>query len=74
MDSFGTAEAHLVASDHVPDPDVMRELTGNGVSVYPYVVHGTTGLLAGMRTGLVLKQVLRVLGADDYRCTRPSRG
>ena len=65
MDSFGTAEAFLVASAHVPDPDVVRELTTHGVSVYPHVVHGTTGLLAGMRTGLVLKRVLRLLGADD---------
>ena len=65
MDSFGTAEAFLVASSHVPDPDSVRKLCTNGVSVYPHVVHGTTGLLAGMRTGLVLKRVLRLLGADD---------
>jgi len=65
MDSFGTAEAFLVASEHVPDPDVVRALTSHGVSVYPHVVQGTTGLLAGMRTGLVLKRVLRLLGADD---------
>jgi sugar (pentulose or hexulose) kinase len=65
MDSFGTAEAFLVASGHLPDPDVVRDLTSHGVSVYPHVVHGTTGLLAGMRTGLVLKRVLRLLGADD---------
>ncbi len=65
MDSFGTAEAFLVASGHVPDPHVVRRLTTHGVSVYPHVVHGTTGLLAGMRTGLVLKRVLRLLGADD---------
>ena len=65
MDSFGTAEAFLVASAHVPAPDAVRELTTHGVSVYPHVVHGTTGLLAGMRTGLVLKRVLRLLGADD---------
>jgi sugar (pentulose or hexulose) kinase len=65
MDSFGTAEAFLVASDHVPAPDVVRGLSAQGVSVYPHVVHATTGLLAGMRTGLVLKRVLRLLGADD---------
>jgi sugar (pentulose or hexulose) kinase len=65
MDSFGTAEAFLVASAHVPDPEVVRGLTTHGVSVYPHVVQGTTGLLAGMRTGLVLKRVLRLLGADD---------
>ena len=59
MDSFGTAEAVLVASAHVPDPDVVHELATHGVSVYPHVVHGTTALLAGMRTGLVLKRVLR---------------
>lgn len=65
MDSFGTAEAFLVASAHVPAPDVVAGLSAHGVSVYPHVVHGTTGLLAGMRTGLVLKRVLRLLGADD---------
>ncbi|GAA4398332.1 FGGY family carbohydrate kinase [Fodinibacter luteus] len=65
MDSFGTAEAFLVASAHVPDPERVRTLSAHGVSVYPHVVRGTTGLLAGMRTGLVLKRVLRLLGADD---------
>ncbi len=65
MDSFGTAEAFVVASDHVPTPEQVRELCDHGVSVYPHVVHGTTALLAGMRTGLVLKRVLRLLGADD---------
>ena len=65
MDSMGTAEAFVVASDHVPAPDLVRELCGHGVSVYPHVVRGTTALLGGMRTGLVLKRVLRLLGADD---------
>ena len=65
MDSFGTAEAFLVASAHTPSPDAVAGLSAHGVSVYPHVVHGTTGLLAGMRTGLVLKRVLRLLGADD---------
>ena len=65
MDSMGTAEAFVVASDHVPGPDLVRDLCGHGVSVYPHVVRGTTALLAGMRTGLVLKRVLRLLGADD---------
>ena len=48
-----------------PTPTSCASLTAHGVSVYPHVVHGTTGLLAGMRTGLVLKRVLRLLGADD---------
>lgn len=65
MDSIGTAEAFLVASAHVPAPDVVASLCGRGISVAPHVVHGTTGLLAAMRTGLVLKRVLHLIGADD---------
>lgn len=65
MDSLGTAEAFLVASAHMPAPEVVGRLSGHGVSVHPHVVHGTTGLLAAMRTGLVLKRVLRLLGAED---------
>jgi sugar (pentulose or hexulose) kinase len=65
MDSVGTAEAFLVASAHLPGPEVVADLTAHGVTVHPHVVHGTTGLLAGMRTGLVLKRVLRMLDADD---------
>ncbi|GGL29254.1 hypothetical protein H9L10_02455 [Phycicoccus endophyticus] len=64
LDSFGTAEAYLAAGTHVPEPDVVRDLAGQGISVYPHVVRGTTGFIGGTRTGLVLKRVQRVLGAE----------
>ena len=64
MDSIGTAEAFVVASRHVPDPAAVLALTDGGISVHPHVVKGTTALLCGMRTGLVLKRVLCLLGAE----------
>lgn len=64
LDSFGTAEAFVAAADRVPDPDTVRRLVLNGIAVYPHVVSGTTGLLAGTRGGLVLKRVLRSLGCS----------
>lgn len=64
FDSFGTAEAYLAAAAHVPDPETTRALTLGGISVYPHVVRGTTGLIGGTRTGLVLKRVQKALGAE----------
>jgi sugar (pentulose or hexulose) kinase len=65
MDSIDTAEAILVASPRVPAPAVVARLSAQGVAVYPHVVRGTTGLLGAVRTGLVLKRVLHLLGTDD---------
>lgn len=65
FDSFGTAEAFMAAADHVPDPDTVRHLATNGISVYPHVVEGTTCFIGGTRTGLVLKRVLQALGAEE---------
>jgi sugar (pentulose or hexulose) kinase len=64
LDSFGTAEAYVTAATHVPDPDTVRHLCLHGISVYPHVVRGATGFIAGTRTGLVLKRVQRLLGAE----------
>lgn len=64
LDSLGTAEAYLAAASHVPPPDVVHDLAGHGISVYPHVVRGSTGLIGATRTGLVLKRVQRVLGAE----------
>lgn len=64
LDSFGTAEAYVASASHVPSPDVVRDLALQGISVYPHVVRGSTGFIGGTRTGLVLKRVLRVLGAE----------
>lgn len=65
LDSFGTAEAYLAAASHVPEPETVRDLALAGISVYPHVVRGSTGFIGGTRTGLVLKRVLRVLGAEE---------
>jgi len=64
LDSFGTAEAYVAAATHVPDPDTVRHLSLHGISVYPHVVRGATGFIGGTRTGLVLKRVQRLLGAE----------
>lgn len=64
LDSFGTAEAYVAAADHVPDPGTVGALAHAGINVYPHVVRGVTGLIGGTRTGLVLKRVQRVLGAE----------
>ncbi len=64
LDSFGTAEAFLASSGHVPPPAVVRRLALDGISVYPHVVRGSTGFIGGTRTGLVLKRVQKVLGAE----------
>jgi sugar (pentulose or hexulose) kinase len=65
LDSFGTAEAYVAAATHVPDPHTVRHLSLHGISVYPHVVQGATGFIAGTRTGLVLKRVQRLLGAEQ---------
>lgn len=65
LDSFGTAEAYVTSAAQVPGPETVYELCTHGVSVYPHVVRGTTALIAGTRTGLVLKRVQRILGAED---------
>jgi sugar (pentulose or hexulose) kinase len=65
LDSFGTAEAYVAAAARVPGPDIVRHLSVHGVSVYPHVVRGVTGVIAGTRTGLVLKRVQRVLGSEN---------
>ena len=70
LDSFGTSEGYLVAVRHVPAPDVVRHLALHGVSVYPHVVRGMTGLIAGTRTGLVLRRIQRMLSAEH----EPARG
>ncbi|MBM6401035.1 FGGY-family carbohydrate kinase [Phycicoccus sonneratiae] len=64
LDSFGTAEAYLASASHVPDPAVVRDLAVRGISVYPHTVRGATGFIGGTRTGLVLKRVQQVLGAE----------
>jgi sugar (pentulose or hexulose) kinase len=64
LDSFGTAEAYLASASHVPEPAVVRDLALRGISVYPHTVRGATGFIGGTRTGLVLKRVQQVLGAE----------
>lgn len=70
LDSFGTAEAYVAAAGHVPDPDTVSDLCLHGISVYPHVVRGATAFIGGTRTGLVLKRVQKVLGAEH----EPARG
>ena len=65
FDSMGTAEAFVCASPTLPDPTAVATLVALGVGTYSHVVSDTTALIAGMRTGLVLKRVLALTGLDD---------
>lgn len=62
FDSMGTAEAFVCATPVVPDPESVAALVALGVGTYSHVVRNTTALIAGMRTGLVLKRVLAIAG------------
>lgn len=64
LDSFGTAEAYVSATPRVPSPRMVDELCALGICTYPHVVRGTTALIGGTRTGLVLKRVQSILGAE----------
>ena len=65
FDSMGTAEAFVCATPRLPDPESVAALVALGVGTYSHVVSNTTALIAGMRTGLVLKRVLAITGLDN---------
>lgn len=62
FDSFGTAEAFVAAASRVPSPDQVADLVELGMTVYPHVVAGTTCVLGGAKSGIVLGRTLRLLG------------
>ena len=65
FDSMGTAEAFVCATPTLPSPESVAALVALGVGTYSHVVSNTTALIAGMRTGLVLKRVLAIAGLDN---------
>jgi sugar (pentulose or hexulose) kinase len=70
FDSFGTAEAFVAATSSVPSPDQVAHLVSLGMNVYPHVVSGTTCVLAGAKSGIVLSRVLRLLGITTPEARR----
>jgi len=64
FDSFGTAEAFVAATAAVPTPEQVEHLVSLGMTVYPHVVDGTTCVLGGIKSGLLLGRTLRLLGRE----------
>ena len=61
--SMGTAEALVrVVEGSVPE-DARARLAGHGINAVPHVVRDRTVLLAGTRSGLLLRRVLRLTGS-----------
>lgn len=64
-DSIGTAEALVRVLEH-PLPAASRGvLAGAGVNVVRHLLPGRSTMLAGTRTGLVLRRVLHLVGVSD---------
>lgn len=63
--SMGTAEALVrVLADQVP-PDARERLADAGITAVPHVLRDRSVLLAGTRSGLLLRRVLALVGATD---------
>jgi sugar (pentulose or hexulose) kinase len=65
FDSCGTAEVLLRVVPRVLDDAERSTLVGLGIDAGRHVVPGQTVLMGGMRSGLVMRRVLSLLGADD---------
>jgi sugar (pentulose or hexulose) kinase len=65
FDSCGTAEVLLRSVPRTLSEDERATLVGLGIEAGSHVVAGSAALIGGMRSGLVMRRVLAVLGADD---------
>jgi sugar (pentulose or hexulose) kinase len=65
FNSLGSAESLARCVDGPLGPEVVGRLVGAGMTVGLGVVSGRFGVLAGLRTGLVLEEFARLLGAHD---------
>lgn len=65
FDSCGTAEVLLRSFPGVPGDAERAALVGLGIDVGRHVLPGRSALIGGMRSGLVMRRVLALLGADD---------
>lgn len=64
--SMGTAEALVRVLDTPPSGDARARLARLGINVLPHVVRGRSIMLAGTRSGLLLRRVLQLVGAGDH--------
>lgn len=64
-DSIGTAEALLRVVDGTLDADLRARLAARGITVGAHLLPGKGVLLAGIKTGLVLRRVLQLIGVTD---------
>jgi sugar (pentulose or hexulose) kinase len=65
FDSCGTAEVLLRSVPRTLTDDERAALVGLGVDAGSHVLAGSSALIGGMRSGLVMRRVLALLGADD---------
>lgn len=64
-DSIGTAEALLRVVEGTLDGDLRARLAGQGITVGAHLLPGRGVLLAGLKTGLILRRVLQLVGVTD---------
>lgn len=65
FDSFGTAEALVQTVPGTLDFAARERLARNGIDAVHHVLSGRRALLGGTKAGLLLRRVLRLLGADN---------
>lgn len=65
FESLGTADALTMVTEPVLAPAAVAELTAGGTTVGRTVVANRLIVIAGLRTGLVLQRIARMLGLDE---------
>src|SRR5262249_35775967 len=65
FNSMGSAESLAFCLDGGVDPVVTGRLAQQGLTVGWGVVRGRSAVLGGLRTGLLLEDIARLLGRDD---------
>jgi sugar (pentulose or hexulose) kinase len=66
-DSMGTAEALVRVLDHTLPFDARERLARAGINTVRHVLPGKFVLLAGTKSGLLMRRVLQLLGIADER-------
>ncbi len=70
FNSMGSAESLARCVEGALEPAAVGRLAGQGLTVGWGVVSGRSGVLGGLRTGLVLEDVARLLGAHHAESRR----
>lgn len=64
-DSMGTAEALVRPLSNLLDAPTRAQLAASGINVVRHMVAGYGVMLAGVKTGLLLRRVLQLVGVHD---------